>query len=734
MTSVLEKPMTQPKVAVDLDGVLTEHPTLLAREANRRFKLDLPDTAFVDSAGHNISDEVRSWVYGPDGPASRLAVAEQAADFLQELVRTFGRENVYIVTARPEASTEMTNAWLQANGLDLCNVVYADDKVAAASELGITHAIEDSVRHATSYTEAGVTAYLLTGELDTVPEGPQAVTDLAEISEHLKTLAGGDLPQEGERPRVVISDVIDPDAHEAIARATDVHDVDGTDVAALREAVAEADALVIRSETQVDEELLRHARKLRVIARAGVGVDNIDIDAATRAGILVLNAPGSNSISAGEHTISIMLALARQLTNANASMHARKWERKKFKIFDLQGKTVGIVGLGRVGGVVAERLKAFGVNLIAHDPYIPQERFKEFDVEQVSYHELLSRSDIVTYHVPLTNETHHYLSDETVEHLKPGAVVINCARGEVVDHQALARGLDSGVIAAAGVDVFPEEPLPDSPLWDRPNVILTPHIGGSSVEAQAAVGEIISKSTLAALRGEAVPNTVNLPAVAIEPTISLRLSRVAGAAGRLLSTFESENPSSFTMTVRGNVSEEINELILTSALAEGLQQWASGRVTPVNARMVAREHEITVRLVHEKAADSDDGHVEFTFHTNEDSKRSVTMHWSGEHVGIYEINRFSLGQPLAGDLLITRHHDGPGVIGGIGTILGKYGVNIAGMQVGRRYQGGEALMILNVDDTIPEEARREILQLENSFNAYVVSLPPPEESHMATAD
>ncbi|CAN5339893.1 hypothetical protein BH23CHL1_BH23CHL1_19740 [soil metagenome] len=719
------------KIAIDLDGVLTEHPGPLAQAANDRFSLTLPESAFVDSAGHSVSLEARDWVYGADGPASKLSVAPQSRQFLSRLVSEFGPENVFIITARPELSGEMTREWLRKNNLDLCPVIYAEDKVEVALRLGITHAVEDSQRHAAAYAAAGITAFFLVDGRSPVPDGiTNPVIDLLDAAARLIANSRPVVPP--QRPRIIISDPIDPSARAELVREAEVTDVDGTDMVALRDAVADADGWVVRSETQVDRALIQAAGRLRVIARAGVGVDNIDVAAATAAGVLVLNAPGSNSISAAEHTIAIMLALSRQLTDANASMQAGKWERKRFKPFDFKDKTVGIVGLGRVGCVVAKRLAAFEMTIIAHDPYVPIERFSELGVEQVPYLDLLTRSDIVTFHCPLTDETRGMLNHDTLKLLKPGALVINCARGGVVDDDALAEALDNGQIAGAGVDVFPHEPVEHTVLSGRPNVILTPHIGGSSVEAQAAVGDIISRTTLAALRGETVPNAVNLPTSSINAGDLRRLTTMAGAAGHLLSVLEPETPETFVLTVHGRAAHDIVEFVLTSALSEGLRRWTSDRVTPVNARIVAEQHGLELRV---NSVDSGPANViEFSFEVRNDATHYVTVRWDTGQVGIVEVDHFSLGQPLAGDMLITHHRDRPGIIGHIGMILGKHDVNIAGMQVGRHHHGGEALMVLNVDDVIPQEALIDILALDDIQTAYVVSLPAPEAPRTSPAE
>jgi len=715
------------RVAVDIDGVLTEHPAPLARAANQEFGLQLPDSAFVDSAGHDVAEEVRAWVYGDEGPSTRLLAAEGAAEFLKELTELCGQDNVVLITARPVASKRMTEAWLEKHHLGGCEVVYADDKVSVARRIGVTHAIEDSTRHARAYAAAGIRAFLLTPEpVEGLDDSITQVDSLHGILAALRDeVAREPACRSNDRPLIVIADVIDPDAHATLAAGGRVGDVDGTDREALFAAVAEADALVVRSETQVTRELLEHGRNLKVVARAGVGIDNVDVEAATEAGILVLNAPGANRYSAGEHTIALMLALARQIPEANASMHAGKWERKRFRLFDLRGKTVGIVGLGRVGRVVAERLLAFECHVIAYDPYVSAEIFRETGVERVSYNELLGTSDIISYHVPLTDETRNFLSREAIQQLKPGAIVINAARGEVIDHDALAEALDSGKIAGATVDFFPEEPLTWSPLWGKPNVILTPHLGGSSKEALAAVGEMISHSVLAALRGESVPNAVNLPAANIEPDMSRKLGRTAGAAGRLLCVLEPQPPASFAMTARGNLSDEVYELVFGAALASALEHWSDSRVSPVNARMIARRIGIELHLSRFNVPEGED--VQFEFEVSNDDTHHVTIRWSGNDVGIYEVDRFSLGQPLAGDVLITHHHDVPGVVGRVGTILGKHRVNIAGMQLGRHGRGADALMVLNVDDPITPEVLAEIKTALNIENAYVVSLPGADD-------
>ncbi len=727
------------RIAIDLDGVLTEHPAPLASAANQRFKLDLPERAFIDSAGLNVPHEVREWVYSDDGPAARLRPSTEAKAFMAQMIDAFGADNVMILTARPESSSGMTLEWLKRNDFPTVHAVFSDDKLTAARAWGCRFAVEDSERHALNYAAGGITCFLIEDlhhpHHADEPEIIQ-VTGLLEISSRirLRAASGGrreavtaSLPPvedaTGERtPVIVISDAIHAVAREELVAAARLIDVDGTDVAALLAAVPEADALVVRSETQVTQEVLAAAHRLKVVARAGVGVDNIDLEAATRAGVIVLNAPGANATSAGEHTIGVLLALTRQIPFANASTHAGQWARKQVKPIDLRGRTIGIVGLGRVGAVVAKRLAAFEMRVIASDPFLEASRFEELGVESVSVETLLMTSDVVSFHVPSTADTRHMLSSTTIEQLKPGAIVLNMARGDVVDQDALAIALRSGRISAAGVDVFTHEPCHESPLFGLPNVVLTPHTAGSSYEALEAVGRVISSSTLAALRGEAVPNAVNLPQATLDGPELRRLTTVAGAAGHLLSVLVPDVPHRVRLTVHGQVAPDVADHVLGAALSTSFQRWLGRRVTPVNARVVALDIGVQV----DRPVIDGEASVlpQFVFEVRGTSTHTVTVTWDRVHAGIVAVDRFSLERPLAGEVLITHHHDQPGVIGTLGTILSRYGVNIAGMQVSRHAPRREAMMVTNVDEPIPASALEEIRSSGAIEDAFVVTLPP----------
>ena len=731
------------RLAIDLDGVLTEHPRPLAQAASARFGVEMPESAFVDSAGLNVPDEVRDWVYSPDGPASRLTPDPAAAEFLLNLQELIGRDNVSIVTARPETSAAMTRAWLEQHGFPDCNIVFTDLKAAEALRSGFSHAIEDSLRHARNYAAAGVNCFLVKAGQQQIDDPRISASD--DLPSVLKLIASKTQPNATNgahpasssgtvhndsatpRPRIVISDAIHPQARERLAAAAEIIDVDGTNVPALLAAVRDADALVVRSETEVTDQVLRAAHNLRVVSRAGVGVDNIDLEAATRAGVLVLNAPGANAISAAEHTIALLLGVSREIAKSDASTRAGRWERKRMKPIDLAGRTVGIVGLGRVGSRVAKRLRAFDMRVIAYDPYITPQRFTEQGAAPVDLETLLRSADVVTFHVPENAETFHMLNRETIQLLKPTAIVINAARGGVVDQEALADALAEGRIAGAGVDVFPAEPCTESPLFAQPNAVLTPHIGGSSAEALAAVGEVISTTTLAALRGEAVPNAVNLPASSLHAPELQRLTTTSGAAGRLLAVLEPETPCSFVVTVNGQVPQDITEHVVVGALSEALHRWTGQRATPVNARLLADENNIRVRIVRGAADESIVPHFSFEVIDTVGSPQShhVTVRWDRNEAAIMEVDGFTLNSPLAGDVLITHHRDQPGVVGAVGMILGRHDVNIAGMQVGRHLprRGGDAIMVLNVDDVVPPAALDELKGITGITTAFVVSLP-----------
>jgi len=469
----------------------------------------------------------------------------------------------------------------------------------------------------------------------------------------------------------------------------------------LLSALRDADGLIVRSETRVDRDLLAHAPRIRVVARAGVGVDAIDVDAATEAGIVVVNTPAANTIAATEQTFALMLALVRHVATANASVRDGRWERAPFVGTELFGKTLGIVGLGRIGGGVAVRARAFGMNVLAHDPFIPQSRAEALGAELVALEGLLERSDIVTLHVPLSPQTGGMLNERAIERMKKSAVLVNCARGGVIEESALLRALDAGRIRGAAIDVVAQEPPPpdsaSAKLHRHPRVLATPHLGGSTREALERIAIELARDVADALRGKPAAGAVNAPA----PTGAQaeRVRAYVGAADRLGRLLPQLFDDALRMPLRMHVSGELAaadaQPLRTAFLAALLQTTTERRVSIVNAEAVAREIGVALEVV------ADPQGAAFA---------SLLAIWAGPHrVGatvlsggprIVQIDGYELDAIPQGAWIVTRHEDVPGMVGRVGTILGDAGVNISTMQVARDPEGGPALMVLAVDRAV----------------------------------
>ncbi|HZD71338.1 MAG TPA: phosphoglycerate dehydrogenase [Actinomycetes bacterium] len=475
-------------------------------------------------------------------------------------------------------------------------------------------------------------------------------------------------------------------------------------------AVASADALVVRSATQVDAEVLAAGRNLKVVGRAGIGLDNVDLDTATRLGIMVVNAPQSNVISAAEHTIALVLAQARNVPRADAALRDGRWERSRFQGTELYGKTLGVIGLGRVGTLVAQRMLAFGMRLLAYDPYVSRERASQLGVELGSLGEVLAKADVVTIHLPKTADTIGLIGERELAAMKPGARLVNTARGALVDELALAKAVESGHLAGAALDVFAEEPTTSSPLFELENVVVTPHLGASTTEAQDKAGVTIAEQLLLALSGQFVPNAVNVDAGPVPDALRPFLPLVE-KLGRLYSVLASGGPRGRAASVGGGRLNleylgglaEHDDRVLTLAALKGLfTPVVSEPVSFVNAPLLAAERGI--EIVETKTRSSRDW-VNLVTLSGEGARGPVTV--AGTTVGardaerLVEINRIPVDLAPADYMAFLFYEDRPGVIGKVGTILGQAGVNIASMQVGRRRLGGEALMALTVDSVIP---------------------------------
>jgi D-3-phosphoglycerate dehydrogenase / 2-oxoglutarate reductase len=478
----------------------------------------------------------------------------------------------------------------------------------------------------------------------------------------------------------------------------------------LSEAIADADALVVRSAVQVDDALMAAAPKLRVIGRAGVGVDNIDADAATRRGIVVMNTPGANAIAVAELAIGLMIALARQIPKADSTMHAGKWEKKSLQGGELRGKKLGILGLGRIGIEVARRARSFGMDLIGHDPFVSASIARENGIRLVSAEEVFAEADYLTLHVGLTPQTSGIINKTTLATMKKGVRIINCARGELVIEQDLADALKSGHVAGAALDVFHEEPPKNSPFAAQPGAILTPHIAGSTAEAQEAVGIQIALQVREYLKSGVVQNAVNLPSLSHEEYQELApYMTLAERLGTFLAQFPKGSIDSIEIKYNGRLAELKTDLIRNAAIAGILGHLE--QVNRINAASVAQERGIRL---HEEKKESTIGGAGSVFklslHTSESSIAASGAVLHGNSPRLLNLDGIDIEAPLQGTLLAIRNKDVPGVIGRIGTILGEHQINIANFALGRADDKGAAtaLAVLQIDGELTEAAIKEL--------------------------
>ena len=491
-------------------------------------------------------------------------------------------------------------------------------------------------------------------------------------------------------------------------------------------ALADADALVVRSAIQVDDALMEHAPKLRVVGRAGVGVDNIDADAATRRGVVVMNTPGANAVAVAELTIGLMLALARKLPAANSTMHAGRWEKKSLQGAELRGKTLGILGLGRSGLEVAKRAKGFGLEILGSDPFVSAAVARENGIKLVTLDELIAGSDYITLQVGLTAQTAGVENAKSLAAMKKGVRIINCARGELIEDAALVAALKSGHVAGAALDVFAVEPLKDSPYFELENVILTPHIAGSTGEAQEAGGIQIARQVREYLKLGVVQNAVNLPSLSHEEYVVLApYIDLAGRLGSFLAQAGKHGIEAIHLTYGGSLSEAKTDLV-RNAVIEGLLQ-GSENVNRINAAAVAEERGIRV---HEEKTESHRGGaasvLTVELHTGSGSSRASATVIHGEQPRLLEFDGIDIETPLEGNLLVCRNLDVPGVIGRIGSILGEHGVNIANFALGRERSGAKpvkALAVVQVDAPVLPAVLEDLVKIEAMIEARPVSLP-----------
>jgi len=494
----------------------------------------------------------------------------------------------------------------------------------------------------------------------------------------------------------------------------------------LAAALADADALVVRSAVQADDALMEKAAKLRVIGRAGVGVDNIDAEAATRRGIVVMNTPGANAVAVAELTIALMLALARKLPAANTSMHAGKWEKKNLQGAELRGKTLGILGLGRIGLEVAKRARGFGLEILGSDPFVSAAVAREAGIKLVTLDELFATSDYLTLHVGLTPQTTGVINAKTLAKMKKGVRIVNCARGELIEDADLVAALKSGQVAGAALDVFAAEPPKESPYFEMDNVILTPHIAGSTAEAQEAVGVQIAHQVRDYLKLGVVQNAVNLPSLSHEEYKQLApFIDMAGRLGAFLGQAGKSGIESIGLVYGGTLAEAKTELVRNAAIAGLLQ--GSENVNRINAAAVAQERGIRI---HEEKTETHRGGaasvLTLVLHTAKGESRASATVIHGEQPRLLEFDSIDIETPLEGNMLVCRNLDVPGVIGRIGTILGEHGVNIANFALGRERAGAKpvkALAVVQVDAPVSEKVLEALGTIEALLEARPVHLP-----------
>ena len=509
--------------------------------------------------------------------------------------------------------------------------------------------------------------------------------------------------------------------------------------------IVDYDALVVRSGTKVTKEIIEAGSKdkgkgegkLKVIGRAGVGVDNIDVETATEKGIMVVNAPAANTISAAEHTIAMLLGLSRKIPAANVSLKSGVWERKKHMGVEVNGKVLGIIGLGRVGSEVVKKAKGLGMRVIAYDPFISQDRAGELGITLSGFKEVLSFADFISLHTPLTKETHHMVGAKEFELMKDGVRVINCARGGLIDERALKDAIKSGKVAGAALDVFEEEP-PSSgerELLELEEVVVTPHLGASTEEAQKAAAIIIAEEVINALMNKPVRNAINMIYVeeelmgAIKPYLVL-----ADKLGRLSAQLipKSSRTEQFEVSYEGEIGAggvgagtgiAGNTGLITVAMLKSFLSWFIDGVNYVNAETIAKKFGIKVTESKTETIENFSSLISITTTTQSEKKRTVAGTLFGkDDLRIVRLDGFRVDAPPSGYMLLCSFSDKPGVIGPVCTILGDRGINIAGMQVGREKAGGEAVMVLNVDSSVGEDTMEEIKKVENIFDVKLVRL------------
>jgi D-3-phosphoglycerate dehydrogenase len=516
-------------------------------------------------------------------------------------------------------------------------------------------------------------------------------------------------------PKVLISDKLS-DAAVQIFRDRGI-DVDfqpdlGKDKDKLLEVIGQYDGLAIRSATKATEKIIAAADNLKVIGRAGIGTDNIDKDAASKKGIIVMNTPFGNMVTTAEHAIAMMFAVARQIPEASASTHAGKWEKSKFMGVELTGKTLGVIGAGNIGGIVCDRARGLKMKVIAYDPYLSEEHATEMGVEKVELDDLLTRADFITLHVPFTDATKNILSREALEKTKKGVRIINCARGGLVDEEALADLLKSGHVAGAAFDVFAEEPATENPLFNLPNVVCTPHLGAATTEAQENVALQVAEQMADYLLTGAVQNALNSPSVtAEEAKIMGPWIKLADHLGHFIGQMTDEPIKAINILYDGEASE-MNLAALTSATVAGIMTVANPDVNVVSAPIIAKERGVQISTTKQDQSGAFEGYIKVTVVTDKRERSIGGTVFSDGKPRFIQIKGINIDAEIGRHMIYTTNEDKPGIIGALGATMGAHGVNIANFTLGRSAAKGEAIALLYVDEPVPTAALDELRATE----------------------
>ncbi|MFD3549147.1 phosphoglycerate dehydrogenase [Streptomyces sp. NPDC058655] len=525
------------------------------------------------------------------------------------------------------------------------------------------------------------------------------------------------------KPVVLIAEELSPATVDALGPDFEIRHVNGADRAELLPAIVDVDAILVRSATKVDAEAIAVAKKLRVVARAGVGLDNVDVSAATKAGVMVVNAPTSNIVTAAELACGLLVATARNIPQANTALKNGEWKRNKYTGVELSEKTLGVVGLGRIGVLVAQRMSAFGMKVVAYDPYVQPARAAQMGVKMLTLDELLEVADFITVHLPKTPETLGLIGDEALHKVKPSVRIVNAARGGIVDEAALYSAIKEGRVAGAGLDVYAKEPCTDSPLFELDQVVCTPHLGASTDEAQEKAGVSVAKSVRLALAGELVPDAVNVQGGVIAEDVRPGLP-LAEKLGRIFTALAGEVAVRLDVEVCGEITQHDVKVLELSALKGVFEDVVDETVSYVNAPLFAQERGVEVRLTTSSESPDHRNVVTVRGTLSDGSEVSVSGTLAGpKHLQkIVGIGEYDVDLALADFMVVLRYTDRPGVVGTVGRILGEAGLNIAGMQVARAEEGGEALVVLTVDAEVPGGVLADISAEIGAASARTVSL------------